>query len=75
MHVSNGIHEHMKVIANDGTLIGKVDHMDGDQIKLARSDSIDGQHHYLPLSCVASVESERVVLGVSAAEAGRLSGG
>ena len=75
MHASNGIREHMTVIANDGSPIGTVDHLDGDRIKLTRSDSSDGQHHYLPLSCVASVENEQVVLGVSAAEAGRLSAG
>ncbi len=72
MHASNNIREHMNVVANDGTTIGKVDHLEGDRIKLTRSDSPDGQHHYLPMSCVASVENDRVVLGVSGDEAARM---
>ena len=49
--------EHMEVYASDGTKIGTVDHMDGpDRIKLAKSTSPDGQHHYVPLSWVDHVD-------------------
>ena len=61
MHAVSNIREHMTVVASDGTQIGKVDHVDGDRIKLTRSDSADGQHHYLPLNCVASVENDQVI--------------
>jgi len=37
-----------------------VDHVNGDRIKLTRKDSADGQHHYLPLSKIASVEGGKV---------------
>ena len=55
---ANAIREHMDVIASDGTKIGTVDHMDGpDKIKLAKSTSPDGQHHYVPLSWVDHVDT------------------
>ncbi len=49
---ANRIAEHMDVIASDGTKIGTVDHLDGDRIKLARTTSPDGEHHYVPLSWI-----------------------
>ena len=49
--------EHMEVYASDGTKIGTVDHMEGtDRIKLAKTTSPDGQHHYVPLSWVDHVD-------------------
>ena len=56
--VSGQIAEHMDVIASDGVKIGTVDHLDGpDKIKLAKSTSPDGQHHYIPLNWVAHVDA------------------
>ncbi len=49
------IKEHMEVYASCGTKIGKVDHVEGDSIKLTKNDSPDGQHHRIPLSWVAKV--------------------
>ncbi len=49
------IREHMEVFASCGTKVGKVDHVEGDQIKLTKSDSPDGMHHRIPLSFVAKV--------------------
>ena len=49
------IQEHMEVYASCGTKIGKVDHVEGDTIKLTRKDSADGQHHRIPLDWVAKV--------------------
>jgi uncharacterized protein (TIGR02271 family) len=56
--VSGQIAEHMDVIASDGVKIGTVDHLDGpDKIKLAKSTSPDGQHHYIPLNWVDHVDT------------------
>jgi hypothetical protein len=49
------IRQHMEVYASCGTRVGTVDHVEGDTIKLTRSDSPDGQHHRIPTSCVAKV--------------------
>ncbi|WP_422922881.1 DUF2171 domain-containing protein [Singulisphaera sp. PoT] len=49
------IKEHMDVYASCGTKVGKVDHVQGEEIKLTKSDSPDGQHHLIPLSWVAKV--------------------
>jgi hypothetical protein len=49
------IREHMEVYASCGHLVGKVDHVQGDTIKLTRNDSPDGMHHTIPLSWVAKV--------------------
>lgn len=49
------IREHMEVVASCGTTIGKVDHVEGDTIKLTKKDSADGQHHRIPLAWVAKV--------------------
>lgn len=63
------ISEHMEVVGSDGQHVGVVDHVEGDRIKLTRKDpQAGGQHHYLPLSAVASVD-QNVHLGMNAAEA------
>lgn len=62
------IQEHMPVVGSDGQHIGTVDHVQGQSIKLTKSDSADGHHHYLPLSAVAGVD-DSVRLAVSAADA------
>ncbi len=49
------IREHMEVYGSCGTKVGKVDHVQGDQIKLTKNDSPDGQHHLIPLAWVAKV--------------------
>jgi hypothetical protein len=51
----NDIKEHQEVYASCGKMIGKVDHVEGDYIKLTKNDSPDGQHHLIPLSWVAKV--------------------
>ncbi|HZD52441.1 MAG TPA: DUF2171 domain-containing protein [Woeseiaceae bacterium] len=52
---------------------GTVDHVEGtDQIKLTRTDEdAGGQHHYIPLAWVSSVDGDRVRLDKPAAEAER----
>jgi hypothetical protein len=49
------VREHMEVYASCGTRVGKVDHVEGDRIKLTKNDSPDGQHHVIPMSWVAKV--------------------
>jgi hypothetical protein len=56
------IREHQEVVDADGRHLGTVDHIQGDRIKLARSDSSDGQHHYVLLSQVSGIEGDRVRL-------------
>lgn len=69
MFDASTIREHMEVVASDGAHVGTVDHMDGDtQIKLTKSDSSDGQHHFLPVHLVERVD-DKVHLSVSAEEA------
>ncbi len=49
------IREHMAVYGSCGNFVGKVDHVQGDTIKLTKNDSPDGQHHLIPLAWVARV--------------------
>jgi hypothetical protein len=56
------IRENMEVIDDSGQHCGTVDHIEGDRIKLNRSDSKDGQHHYVSLSQVAGIEGNKVRL-------------
>lgn len=50
------IRESMPVVDSRGNHIGTVDRIeDGCEIKLARSDSPDGLHHYIPLDWVAEI--------------------
>lgn len=70
-HLHGQITEHMEVVGSCGMHVGTVDHVEGDRIKLTRGDDPDGggHHHYLPLSAVASVEENRVVLTMNHMEA------
>jgi hypothetical protein len=52
---TSDIREHMAVFASCGTKVGTVDHVEGDSIKLTKTDSPEGQHHRIPLSWVNSV--------------------
>ena len=56
------IREHQEVVDASGKHIGTVDHVQGDRIKLARSDSSDGEHHYVMLSQVQGIEGGKVCL-------------
>jgi hypothetical protein len=51
------IREHMPVICSNGGQFATVDHVDGDYIKLTKSGSKDGQHHWIPLSWVTRVDA------------------
>lgn len=56
------IRQHQEVVDANGNHVGTVDHVQGDQIKLAKSDSPDGEHHYVQLSQVSGIEGDRVRL-------------
>ena len=77
---ANAIREHMEVIGADGVHVGTVDHVDGDRIKLTKSDSsaqLEGQeggqhsghHHYISLGLVADIEGNQVRLSATGANA------
>jgi hypothetical protein len=50
------IQPHMDVISSCGCNMGKVDHLEGETIKLTKNDSPDGQHHFIPTSWVRQVD-------------------
>jgi hypothetical protein len=50
------IQPHMEVISSCGCKMGKVDHLEGNAIKLTKNDSPDGQHHYVPVGWVTRVD-------------------
>jgi hypothetical protein len=57
MVATSQIKEHMEVIGSDGAHVGTVDHMQGEnRIKLTKSDSPDGMHHFIPLDWVDRVD-------------------
>ena len=56
------IKEHMEVADASGQHVGTVDSVDDDQIKLTRTDSADGQHHFVPIDNVEKIDDNRVYL-------------
>ena len=64
---ASNIREHMEVIGADGTHIGTVDKIEGDCIKLTKTDrGAAGHHQLLPLHMVADVEGEQVRMSFNA---------
>lgn len=51
------IKPHMSVVSSCGCTMGKVDHLEGNAIKLTKADSPDGQHHYVPTAWVDRVDN------------------
>ncbi len=64
------IREHMDVIGSCGNKLGRVDHVEGANIKLTKNDSPDGMHHRIPMSWVARVD-EHVHLNKDCGQAKR----
>jgi hypothetical protein len=57
------VKEHMDVVGSDNEHVGTVDKVEGQRIKLARKDpSAGGEHHYIDLSKVSSVQDGKVRL-------------
>jgi hypothetical protein len=63
------IKEHLEVVGSDGGHVGKVDHVLGDQIELAKLDLGGGfKHHLIPISWVELVD-DKVRLSITKDEA------
>jgi hypothetical protein len=59
------IHEHMEVVSSDDHHVGRVDHVKGDRIELAKLDlQAMGKHHLVPLAWVSRVD-EKVHLNLT----------
>ena len=59
------IREHMQVIDAEWTPVGKIDRVEGDRIKLTRTEQFSGEkggHHFVPAGLVADVEGDTVRL-------------
>jgi hypothetical protein len=65
------IREHMDVVGSDGGHVGKVDHVLGDEIELAKLDLGSGfKHHLIPVTWVEQVDDKvRLNLTKDAAKA------
>jgi hypothetical protein len=56
---SSKITEHMDVVGSDGKHVGRVDHVKGAEIELAKLDlQAMGKHHMIPLSWVEYVDDQ-----------------
>jgi hypothetical protein len=52
-----------------GIHVGTVDHLDGDRwIKLTKGDSVDGNHHWIPIDWVERIDNRTVFLNKSLIE-------
>ena len=61
------IEEHMEVVGSDGGHVGSVDNIG---IKLTKNDpAAHGQHHYIKLKYVDSVEGGKLKLNIPAEQA------
>ena len=66
------IKEHAEVVGADGRHVGTVDRVEGERIKLTRSENDpghQGHHHFIAMKDIASVEGGRVRLSVNGADA------
>ncbi|MBL4897821.1 hypothetical protein BA950_10615 [Erythrobacter sp. SAORIC-644] len=60
------IKEHMEVADCKGIHVGTVDEVEGDAIKLTKSDSSDDIHHFLSMDDVEKIDDNRIYLKESA---------
>ena len=64
------IREHMEVLGSDGQHVGTVDKVEGDRIKLTKNDpQAQGQHRYIPVDMVESVQQNAVRLNLTGEQA------
>jgi hypothetical protein len=62
----SSIREHMEVVGSDGKHVGRVDHIKGQEIELAKFDFGAGlAHHLIPLTWVDHIEKDRVFLNLT----------
>lgn len=61
------IREHLEVVGSDDKHVGRVDHVSGTDIELAKLDLGGGfKHHLIPTSWVDFVDDEKVHLTLTA---------
>ncbi|HEY9236211.1 MULTISPECIES: DUF2171 domain-containing protein [Phenylobacterium] len=61
-----GIREHMEVVGSDGGHVGRVDHIVGEEIELAKLDLGAGlKHHLIPVSWIDDVIDDKVRLNIT----------
>jgi len=66
MTQASEIREHMEVVGSDGGHVGRVDHVMGDEIELAKMDLAAGfKHHMIPMSWVDHVDGDKVCLNMT----------
>jgi len=64
------IKEHMEVVGSDGGHVGKVDHVLGEDIELAKFDIGGGfKHHLIPVTWVETIQDDKVRLSMTKDEA------
>jgi len=64
------VREHMEVVGSDGHHVGRVDHLLGEEIELAKMDLGAGlKHHMIPRSWVERVEDDKLQLSITAEDA------
>ena len=56
------IKEHMEVADCKGIHVGTVEEVEGDAIKLTKSDSSDDIHHFLSMDDVEKIDDNRIYL-------------
>jgi len=56
------IRQHMEVSDWNGQHVGTVDEVKDDQLKLTRTDSSDGAHHFIAMENVDKIDDNRVYL-------------
>ena len=60
------IKEHHEVVGSDGGHVGRVDHIAGGEIELAKLDLGGGfKHHMIPLSWVEYIDDDKVHLALT----------
>jgi hypothetical protein len=66
------VREHMEVKGSDGQHVGTVDRVEGNRIKLTRSDpNAGGQHHYMDLAAVQEIKDDCLIVSKTADECRR----
>jgi len=66
MMQASEIREHMEVVGSDGGHVGRVDHVVGDEIELAKMDLGAGlKHHMIPVSWVDHVDGDKLCLNMT----------
>lgn len=56
------IKQHMEVTDASGQHLGTVDEVEDNRIKLTRTDSNDGLHHYVPIDDIEKIADNRIYL-------------